>query len=72
MSINVGDTVKFNAGVRNLHVQLRQRYRPGTVGKVVALDGRTHLEVAVEEKGTVKVARIWVDEVNEVDEAEGD
>ena len=61
--MNVGDKVKFNAGVRNLHVQLRPRYRPGTVGTIVKVDGRTRLEVEVEDKGTVNVARIGVGKI---------
>lgn len=59
--MNVGDRVKFNAGVRNLHIQLRPRYREGVEGVVTKVIDRTRLEVTVEGQGTVNVARIWVD-----------
>lgn len=61
--IKLNDKVRLNAGVRNLHVQLRARYREGLEGTVTKVVDRTRLEVTIEDAGTVNVARIWVDKI---------
>jgi hypothetical protein len=59
--MKVGDKVKLNQGVTRLPTQVRLRYRPGDAGEIARLISQTHVMVKVKDKGTIKVAKSWVD-----------
>lgn len=59
--MEAGDKVRLGHGVINLQTQLRILYREGDVGVVEKVVSNTHVMVKVKKKGSVKLAKAWLE-----------